>query len=462
MRGYRRRSGLAYLLGVAAACGLTFSVIAALLQLPDTAWWGLRARADGIVRRVAEDSPAARAGVEKSDRVILFGGQPWALSELVSAKPGDTVRARIRATDDTEREVALRAEPMPGPERVRKILFGVVALSFLLTGLVVYLSRSDAVANLFAAMCLLFAHQVAPAAPPTSFAGLFAKKLLLDLSTLALPSVVLHFFLLFPQRARFLRAGAYRSWLLYVPAIVAMPLAIRFDLDLFRTGRISSAAEIFEATSALVFVAMIAWGVASFLRGVRNTESPPLRKSLRWVLPGTAAGILPPLVFAALLNVVPDLELPLENYAFATLVLVPLTFGHAIVRYGLLDLQLVVKRSVLYAAVTAAVVVAYWLVAEIVAGLVGRSGNERTIVSFAVIFAAALLSIPARERIDRWLDHLLYRDRFDYRRTVRRFSNHFATMIERDQLGQLLVNRIPELLQTERAVLFLRTSRDEA
>jgi serine phosphatase RsbU (regulator of sigma subunit) len=202
--------------------------------------------------------------------------------------------------------------------------------------------------------------------------------------------------------------------------------------------------------------------VVSFLRGVRNITSPLLRRNMRFVLPGTALGILPPLLLAGLLALFPSLEIPGDRYAFITLVLVPLSFGHAIIRYGLLDLELVVKRSVVFAALTALLIIGYWLVAELVADLVGRNGTQHTIVSFAVVGALALLFVPVRERVQALVERSLYGRQFDYRRTVREFSSLFATFLERDELVRILVERVPEVVGAGRAVLFLRTSRDEA
>ena len=75
---------------------------------------------------------------------------------------------------------------------------------------------------------------------------------------------------------------------------------------------------------------MIVTGVALFLRGVARADSPMLRRSLRWVVPGTALGILPPLLLTAVLNVNPSLEIPGDRYAFLTFLLVPISFAHAI------------------------------------------------------------------------------------------------------------------------------------
>jgi sigma-B regulation protein RsbU (phosphoserine phosphatase) len=140
---------------------------------------------------------------------------------------------------------------------------------------------------------------------------------------------------------------------------------------------------------------------------------------------------------------------------------VPLGFGHAILRYGLMDLEMVVRRSVVYGALTALLVTAYYLITDILGHVVlAASGPGRAILSFAVVFAAALLFLPVRDRLQAFVDRALYRRRYAYRRTLHDFSRLLATFLERDELVRVLVERLPEVLNVSRAALFLRSSRE--
>jgi sigma-B regulation protein RsbU (phosphoserine phosphatase) len=463
MRGYRRRSAAAYLIGVAASFLLVTQLGGTLLQLPEKPWWGLFVGPDDTVRRVDDRGPAAAAGIHKGEAVVSFAGAPWARRwERVLEDDGDAI-VEVRSTEGENRTVRLEATPLPPHEIVRHLVSGFIDLSFILIGLVVFLSRSDRIATLFFLMCLAFARIMMPEAALQSTGTFLVDKIVQDAAMMFLPAVLLHFFLCFPQKSRLLARRPRVAWLLYLPAIVGLPLAVVFDVEMVLEGLpASSAALVFEQVTALLFVAMIVAGVWTFLRGVRSMSSPLLRRSVRWVLPGTALGILPPLALAAILNVDPSLEIPGDRYVFVTFVLVPLSFAHAIFRYGLMDLELVVKRSVVYTALTALLVAVYYLVAEVLASwLVERTGTGRTVLSFAVVFAAALLFVPVRDRIQALVDRSFYRKRYSYRRTLRTFSNALATMMERDELVSLLVNRLPAVLDVERATLFVRSPTDQ-
>ncbi len=464
MYGYRRRSAAAYLLGVAAAFVLAAELGGALLPLPERPYWGLIVGDNDVVRRVVSPSPSEAAGIEKGDEIVAFAGATWQRTWERTYREDGSARVTVRSAEGTLREVWVERAHHPPAEVARLYLTGLVVLCFVVTGLVVFLSRSDTVATLFYLMCLLFSRIILPNFIVSPKEAVFLNKIVLDLASLFLPPVLLHFFLLFPRRYRFLTGGSRRAWLLYVPAIVAMPLAIQFDVDLVLESRaVSRGALVFQTVMALIFTVMITLGVASFLQGVRNVTSPPLRRSVRWVLPGTALGILPPLLVMAILNVFPTLEFPGDRYVFVTFALVPLSFGHAIFRYGLMDVELVVKRSFVYAMLTALLVALYYVVAEgIGRWLVERTGIGHTILAFAVVFATALLFLPARDRVQEFVDRKLYRRRYSFRKTIREFSRAFATFLERDEIVSRLVNRLPEILQVERSVLFIRSPSDDS
>jgi len=464
MRGYRRRHPLSYLAGVAASVILVTQLGGSTVNPPESATWGLFVTDDGTVRRVANGSPAQEAGLAAGEAILAFGGAPWLRPWERRPAADGALRADVVDPQGNTRSVRLYPTPPPRSEVLRRGVAAFVAICFTLTGLVVFLSRSDRVATLFYLMCLLFGRLILPDSPMPGRVPYLLDKVGLDLANLVLPAVVLHFFLSFPRRATWLQRNARLAWLLYVPAIVGMPFAVAFDLDVVLGGEpIPRAALVFQQVMAMIFVGMIVWGVVLLVRGVHRVSSPVLRRSVKWVLPGTAIGILPPLAAATILNLFPNAHIPGDRYVFISLVLVPLSFAHGIIRYGLMDLELVAKRSVVYTTLTALLVALYYLAAETVGRVfLAVTAPGRTVVSFAIVFAAALLFVPVRDRVQAFVDRSLYRRRYSYRRTLQEFSRLFATFLERDELVRLLVERLPGVLGTGRVALFVRSSPDQS
>jgi sigma-B regulation protein RsbU (phosphoserine phosphatase) len=463
MRGYRRRGTAAYLIGVAASFLLMSHLSGTLLQLPERSFWGILVGEDQIVRRVVPDSPASQAGIQKGDRILSFAGAPWSRSWERTLGPAGEAVALLTDPQGQERTVTLQRGPAPTSETLRILVFALVNIAFVAIGLVVFLSRSDRVATLFFLMCLFFATALSPAEDfrlkGTAFAVMTARAF----ATVFLPPVFLHFFLSFPRRSRWLSRLPGGAWLLYAPALLMVPFVLKFEADLVLFHREPSGAMLaFQQVAALLFVMMGVLGIIAFLSSVQRITSPLLRRSVRWVLPCTALGVLPPLAVGAILNLRPDLQIPGERYVFLTLLLVPLSFAHAIVRYGLMDLELVVKRSAIYAGLTAFLVAVYYLVAEVLGSFVADlTGTGQKVVSFSCVFAAALLFVPVRDRLQEFVDRSFYRSRYNYRKTLRKFSSALASFMDRDEIVRLLLHRLPDVLETDRVALFLRSYKDE-
>jgi sigma-B regulation protein RsbU (phosphoserine phosphatase) len=463
MRGYHRRGTAAYLIGVAASFLLVSYLAGTLLRLPERSFWGMLVGEDLGVRRVFPGSPAAEAGIQKGDRILSFAGAPWSRTWERSFGPSGEASVRLASPQGEERTAIVERGPSPFSETLRTLVMAFVNISFVGIGLVVFLSRSDRIATLFFLMCLLFATALSPAQDFQLRGAAFTLTTVRALATVFLPPVFLHFFLSFPRRSPWLSRLPWGALILYLPSVAMVPFVLKFEADFILFDRHPSLAMMaFEQAAAILFVVMGVLGIFAFLASVRRITSPLLRRSLRWVLPATALGVLPPLAMGAILNLRPDLQIPGERYVFLTLVLVPLSFAHAIVRYGLMDLELVVKRSAIYAGLTAFLVAGYYLVAEVLGSFVADlTGTGKTVVSFSCVFAAALLFVPVRDRLQELVDRSFYPSRYNYRKTLRKFSSALASFMDRDEIVRLLVHRLPDLLETDRVALFLRSSQDE-
>ena len=98
-----------------------------------------------------------------------------------------------------------------------------------------------------------------------------------------------------------------------------------------------------------------------FLRSYSTADTPLLRQQLKWVTRGTLLAVLPFTLFYAIPFLF-DLNPPLllTNLAGLSLVFLPLTFSWAIVRYRLMDTDLIFKRGVAYTLATAFILGGYF------------------------------------------------------------------------------------------------------
>src|SRR5260370_13193214 len=130
-----------------------------------------------------------------------------------------------------------------------------------------------------------------------------------------------------------------------------------------------------------------------FYRNYREVPSGVLRQQLKWLTGGTLAGSLP----VSLLYIVPLVSgvalRPWMQFSVVSLVLIPLCFGYAIIRYRLMDVDIIFKRGLAYTAATAGgAAVCFALVALIVdifhTTTNGPAGGMIAIVIAAFLFQA--------------------------------------------------------------------------
>ena len=150
------------------------------------------------------------------------------------------------------------------------------------------------------------------------------------------------------------------AWLLpaiYVPGAVLLAL---HDLAL----QLLQASEVLRwnmdrlemAYGALLFIA----AAAVLWYSYRRARRPILRQQLKWVTRGTILAIVPYTLFYVIPYLMRHLARPAMKLSVLSLGLLPLTFGYAIFRYRLMDVDLIFKRGVVYTLAAAAVVGMYF------------------------------------------------------------------------------------------------------
>ncbi len=162
-----------------------------------------------------------------------------------------------------------------------------------------------------------------------------------------------------------------------------------------------------------------------------------------------------------LLYVVPYLfDLPVSNgiakAVSLCLIFLPLTFAWAIVRYRLMDTDLIFKRGVTYTLATAALVGVYFLIVAF-AGEVAHSHLPylKTWGILAVIVATALIFDPIKAAIQGRVDRVFDQKRYDYRETLIEFSRGLSSQTDLETLSRSVVDRLAQVLLVERVVLFV-------
>src|SRR5438445_13550931 len=145
------------------------------------------------------------------------------------------------------------------------------------------------------------------------------------------------------------------------------------------------------------------------------------------------------------------------KFSVLSLVFIPLCFGYAIIRYRLMDVDIIFKRGLAYTAATAAVATVYFaLVASIT--YIFHAQTTGPVGGMIAIVIAAFLFQPVREWIQGRLDRFFYRDRLDYRRTLIEFGRTLTNEVRLDPMLGSVMDRISQTLLVDRLAIFVENS----
>jgi two-component system, NtrC family, sensor kinase len=418
-----------------------------------------------VAAEIAPSTPAERVGLKRGD-VLL------AIDDKAVQTPRDVVAALHRAGRDTTLRyqvlrlgtnefVDVHLAPIPSGPGVLYFVLAAVGTFTLLVGGAVRLRRPRDPATLH-----FFWIAVAFFGVFTfSFSGRLDR---LDwlfywgdaISILALPPLFLHFTLAFPERPRRWYGGPVGRAIViaaYVPAFVlgvTRALAIgRGQSDATFLVRVLGEIDRIE----LLYLALcFLGGLAGLWRAMSQVATVTARRQLRWIAWGTALGTAPFAFGYALpyaLGVEPSVPMELSAIPLS---LIPLAYASAIVRYRLMDIEVIVKRALVYAAALTAIVLIYaGLLEGVQRVFVSGNGTNQWVIAFFATLVAVLLAPPVKIFVQNTLDRAFYRDRYDYRRALGGFARDLNSDLDLNRLSDRLIGRIVETLLIDRMALML-------
>ncbi|HUX45050.1 MAG TPA: ATP-binding protein [Terracidiphilus sp.] len=432
----------------------------------DGVWWSEASSAAGLVAdKVLPNTPGERAGIRAHDLLTAVNDDPVVhMSDLQRELYHTGVYGKADYTitrDGIQLDTPVVVYPEPPPRGVQQAL-RLIGLIYLAIGIYVLFRRWTAPrATHFYVFCLVsFAY----------YALKYTGKLdALDWTVFWLniaaeslqPALFLHFALSFPEeRLRNLRRRLLVP-LVYAPGVVLLGLWVmainRWEATELLKHRLDQAGTAYDATFYVVAALL-------FLLSYRKADSPLLRQQLKWLTRGALLAVLPFTLFYAVPFLF-DIPIPglLTEIAGLSLVFIPLTFAWAIVRYRLMDTDLIFKRGVAYTLATGLLLGAYFGIIAIIAEMV-HAGTPQALREGALVIAilvTAAIFDPLKRRVQNWVDRVFDRHRYDYRQALVDFGRGLSSETNLQALLNSIVERLPRTLLVARVAVFMAGEPDE-
>jgi hypothetical protein len=145
-------------------------------------------------------------------------------------------------------------------------------------------------------------------------------------------------------------------------------------------------------------------------------------------------------------------------YVFLAMVgSIPVTIAFSILRYRLFDIDIIIRRTLVYGALTALLALMYFSSVVFLQTLFTVLGGEqsRTAIVISTLGIAALSS-PLRQRIQRGIDRRFYRNRYDSEKALLVFGESVRNEVNLDRLCENLAATVDETIQPSSVSLWLK------
>jgi signal transduction histidine kinase len=200
----------------------------------------------------------------------------------------------------------------------------------------------------------------------------------------------------------------------------------------------------------VVLILDVAAGLLSIIDSYRRSETRGEQRKIEWILWGLALGPTPFLFLVVLPELFNRQDIIPEDIAILFFLLIPVSFAISFVKYHILDIEVVIKRTTVYALVLGIVIALYALVVGTVSAIVGTFVPQS---AAAAAVGIAILFEPVRTRVQHWVDRRFFRVQYNFRQTGRSILEAIEAAVGESHLGEIVVQRTDEVIPVERIAL---------
>ncbi len=208
-------------------------------------------------------------------------------------------------------------------------------------------------------------------------------------------------------------------------------------------------------------IAILAAFIAQVYR-YRRVSNPLQRQQTKWVI--LSLGMIPLLFVVLIISVILSDYIPpklnafgLATAQFMIAVLIPLSIGLSILRHRLWDIDLIIRRTLIYGALTLSLGGIYFLSIVLSESLLSAlTGNRSPLAVVLSTLVIAALFTPLRVRIQKAIDRRYYRRKYDAEKILDQFAAVARDEVDLEHISAQLQFAVDRTMQPEMMVLWLK------
>jgi len=217
--------------------------------------------------------------------------------------------------------------------------------------------------------------------------------------------------------------------------------------------------------STLAFLTFFTSGLYSQIYRYRRVSTVTERLQTKWVIFGLAIAVMGVILFLPIQLFLPGFNSPgtpeyllIQSLADLLFLFIPLSIGMAVLHSHLWDIDVIIRRTLVYTALTATLALVFFGSVVLIQQIIGRiSGTQNSTVAIVIsTLAIAALFTPLRNRLQHDIDRRFFRKKYDAQKTLESFAASMRDEVELEDLTNRLLSVVEETMQPESAGLWLK------
>ena len=187
----------------------------------------------------------------------------------------------------------------------------------------------------------------------------------------------------------------------------------------------------------------------------KSTKEEYERKKLRWILFGFSIGLIGMISLWIMPYLFTSAGLIAEEFVLLIVLVIPTTFAISIVRYRWLDIDLIIKRSIVYSTVVLLLLLTYLLIALLITEIFNINNTDTTVPVVITVLLVALFVHPVNQKVRSFVNKKFFRIQYNFREVLNSLIDDIKYDNKTESIANKIIEKIEQVIPIEKVGFFL-------